>query len=188
MLRFVAVPLRQQRPLKVSNRCYPLQPEQTRNLQCCESGSRIRDQGSGVFLIPWFAIWDPVLGSGIGKKSGSRSGIRDGKPWSYFWELRNHFFWLKYLNSLMCIPDPGSVMEKIQIRDQGSRMEKIWIQDPGSRMEKIRIRDPGSRVKHTGSPKLEISSPKLLGLKELNNNRTLCEKGMSGWDQVIFSI
>jgi hypothetical protein len=76
----------------------------------------------------------------------------------------------------MCIRDPGSVMEKIQIWDQGSRMEKIWIQDPGSRMEKIRIRDPGSRVKHPGSAKLEISSPNLLGLKELNNNR----KGILG--------
>ncbi len=138
--------LRQQRPLKVNNWCYPLQPEQTRNLQCCKSGSRIRDQGSGVFLVPGFAIWDPVSGSGIGKKSGSRSGIRirDGKPWSYFWELRNHFFWLKYLNSLMCIRDPGSVMEKIQIWDQGSRMEKSGsrIQDPGWKKLGSGIQDP----------------------------------------------
>jgi hypothetical protein len=71
-------------------------------------------------------------------------------------------------------------MEKIQIRDQGSRMEKIWIQDPGSRMEKIRIRDPGSRVKHPGSAKLEISSPNLLGLKELNKNQTHCGKCILG--------
>jgi hypothetical protein len=80
----------------------------------------------------------------------------------------------------MCVWDPGSVMEKFQIRDQGTRMEKIWIQDPGSRMEKIQIRDPGSRVKHPRSAKLEISSPNLLGLKELNNNRTLCGKGILG--------
>jgi hypothetical protein len=56
------------------------------------------------------------------------------------------FFWLKYLNSLMRIRDPGSGMEKIQIPDKGSRMEKILIQDPGSGMEKISIRDPGSRI------------------------------------------
>jgi hypothetical protein len=75
----------------------------------------------------------------------------------------------------MCIRDPGSGMEKVQIRDQGSRMEKIWIQDPGSGMEKIRIRD-----RHPGSAKLEILSPNLLGLKELNNNRILCGKGILG--------
>ncbi len=46
----------------------------------------------------------------------------------------------------MRILDPGSGMEKIQIRDQGLRMEKIVIQDPGSGMEKIRIRDPGSGI------------------------------------------
>jgi hypothetical protein len=81
----------------------------------------------------------------------------------------------------MCIRDPGSMMENFQIWDQGSRMEKIWIQDPGSRMEKIWIQDPGSRVKHPRSAKLEISSPNLLGLKkELNNNRTLCGKGILG--------
>ncbi len=71
-------------------------------------------------------------------------------------------------------------MEKIQIRDQGSRMEKIWIQDPGSGMEKNS--DPESRIhdEHPGSAKLEISSPNLLGVKELNNNRTLCGKGILG--------
>ena len=140
--------LRQQRPLKVSNRCYLLQPEQTRNLQCSKSGSWIRDQGSVAFLIPGFGIWDPGSGSGIGKKSGSRSGIRirDRKLGSYFWELKNHFFWLKYLNSLMHIRDPGSGMEKIQIRDQGSSMKNILIQDLGNGMEKIRIRDPGSGI------------------------------------------
>jgi hypothetical protein len=46
---------------------------------------------------------------------------------SYYRELRNHFFGLKYLNSLMRIRDPG--WEKI-----GSGMEKIRIRDkhPGS--------------------------------------------------------
>jgi hypothetical protein len=49
------------------------------------------------------------------KKSGSGSGIqiRDEQPRSYFRELRNHFFGLKCLNSLMRIRDgknsgPGS--------------------------------------------------------------------------------
>jgi hypothetical protein len=54
--------------------------------------------GSGAFLTP---------GSGMGKKSGSGSGIRDKQPGSYFLELRNPFFGLKYLNSLMRIRDPG---------------------------------------------------------------------------------
>ncbi len=140
--------LRRQRPLKVSNQRYPLQLEQTRNLQCCKSGSGIQDQGSVAFMIPGFGIWDPGLGSGIGKKSGSRSGIRirDRKLGSYFCELRNHFVLLKYLNSLMHIRDLGSGMKKIQIWDQGSRMQKILIQDPGSGMERIRIRDPRSGI------------------------------------------
>jgi hypothetical protein len=43
-------------------------------------------------------------------------------------------------------------------------------------------------VKHPGSAKLEILLPNLLGLKELNNNRTLCGKGILGWYQVIFTI
>ena len=80
----------------------------------------------------------------------------------------------------MRIWDPTSGMEKIQIRDQGSRMEKIWIQDLGFGMEKKS--DPGSKIrdKHPGSAKLEILSPNLLGLKEPNNNRTLCGKGILG--------
>jgi hypothetical protein len=60
-----------------------------------------------------------------------------------FLRAEKPFFWLKYLNYLIGIRDPGSRMEKIQIGDQGSRMEKfrsrIW--DPG--WKKIRIRDPG---------------------------------------------
>jgi hypothetical protein len=45
----------------------------------------------------------------MGKKSGSKSGIRirDEQPGLYFLELRNHFLGLKYLNSLMRIQDPG---------------------------------------------------------------------------------
>jgi hypothetical protein len=62
----------------------------------------------------------------MGKKTGSGSGIRirDEQPGSYFLELRNHFFGLKYLDSLMRIwdeknSDPGSGMEKSRIRDPG---------------------------------------------------------------------
>jgi hypothetical protein len=43
----------------------------------------------------------------MGRKSASGSGIHDEQPGSYFLELRNHFFGLKYLNSLMRIRDPG---------------------------------------------------------------------------------
>jgi hypothetical protein len=77
---------------------------------------------------------------------------------------------------------PGSRIRDGKNSDLGSGIQdgKIWIQDPGSRMEKTRIRDPGSRVKHPGSAKQEILSPNLLGLKELNNNQTLCGKGILG--------
>jgi hypothetical protein len=86
-------------------------------------------------------------------------------------------FWLKYLNSLICIRDPGPGMEKIQIWDQGSRMETIWIHilDPGWETFGFGIRD-----KHPRSAKLEILSPNLLGLTEPNNNGTLCGKGILG--------
>ncbi len=66
--------------------------------------------------------------------------------WIIFLKDEKPFFWLKCLNSLMRIRDPGSRMEKIRIWDQGSRMEKIWIPHPGSGMEKIRIRDPVSGI------------------------------------------
>jgi hypothetical protein len=126
----------------------------------------------------------------MGKKSGSGSGIRirDGNPEQISERLRNHFFWLKYLNSLMQIRDPGSGMKKIRIQDQGSRMKKIWIKDLGTGMEKIWIRDLGSEINIPGSAKLDISLPNLLGLKEPSNNRTLCGKGILGRDQVIFTI
>jgi hypothetical protein len=43
------------------------------------------DPGLGTFLTPGSGIRD-------GRKSASRSGIRDEQPGSYFLELRNHFF------------------------------------------------------------------------------------------------
>ena len=83
-------------------RIFPYQPSLIKNprsasKQCCGSWSRIR-----CLFDPW--IRDP--GSGMNNP-----------------EFRNHFFGLKYLNSLM------------RIRD-GKKS------DPGSRMEKSRIRDP----------------------------------------------
>jgi hypothetical protein len=65
--------------------------------QCCESGSGIR-----CLFDPW--IRDP----GWVKV---RIRIRDEQPGSYFLELRNLFFGLKYSN-------PESGMEKIRIRDK----------------------------------------------------------------------
>jgi hypothetical protein len=70
-------------------------------------------------------------------------------------------------------------MEKIQIWDQGSRMGKIWIQDPGSRMGNIRIRDPGSGINIPDQQNWKFCR-QILGLKEPNNNRTLCGKGILG--------
>ncbi len=84
------------------------------------------DPGSGAFFTP---------GSGMGKKSGSGSGIRNEQPGSYFLELRNHFLGLKYLNSLMRIRDPGwkqfgSGIWDGKNSDPGYGMEKSWIPDP----------------------------------------------------------
>jgi hypothetical protein len=65
----------------------------------------------------------------MGRKSASGSGIRDEQPGSYFLELRNHFFGVKIHKFFDVDPgtgirdgdstDPGSEMEKIQIRDRG---------------------------------------------------------------------
>jgi hypothetical protein len=63
----------------------------------------------------------------MGKKSGF--GIRDEHPGSYFGELRNNFFGLKYLNSLMRIP----------IRDPEFFLP--WIRDPSWKNS-----DPGSGI------------------------------------------
>jgi hypothetical protein len=63
------------------------------------------------------------------QESGSGIRIRGKQPVSYFPELKNHFFVLKYLNSLIWLGDLGSRMEKIR-----SGMEKV-----GSG---INIRDP----------------------------------------------
>ncbi len=86
---------------------------------------RCQDPGSDAFLTP---------GSGISKKSGSRSGIRirDEQHGWYFLELKNHFFALKFLNSLMQIRDPGWKKFGLGIRD-GKKS------DPGSG---INIPDP----------------------------------------------
>jgi hypothetical protein len=84
------------------------------------------DLGSGAFFTP---------GSGMGRKSASGSGIRDEQPRSYFQELRNHFFGLKYikhLNSLMRIRDGDS-------SDPGSGIRDGKKSDPGSG---INIPDP----------------------------------------------
>jgi hypothetical protein len=66
--------------------------------------------------------------------------------------------------------------------DPGSRIRDGKNSDPGSGIQDGKNSDPGSRVwdKHPGSGKLEISLPNLLGLKELNNNQTLCRKGILG--------
>jgi hypothetical protein len=89
--------------------------------QCCGSG--IRDP---VLFDPW--IRDP--GYGMGRKSASGSGIRDEQPGSYFLELQNHFFLLKYLNSLMRIRDPGWRQFGSGIRDLGWKKVGSGIRHP----------------------------------------------------------
>ncbi len=78
--------------------------------------------------------------------------------------------------------DPGSGIRDEKNSDPGSG---IWDQknlDPGPGTRDGKNSDSGSSIwdKHPGSAKLEISSPNLLGLKEPNNNHTLCGKGILG--------
>jgi hypothetical protein len=67
----------------------------------------------------------------MGKKSGS--GIRNEQPGSYFLEFRNHFFGLKYLNSL-------------RIRDLGWKQFGSGILGSGMEKSRIRVKHPGSAI------------------------------------------
>jgi hypothetical protein len=77
---------------------------------------------------------------------------------------------------------PGSRIRDGKNSDPGSGIQDGKNLVPGSGIWDGKNSDPGSRIqdKHPGSAKLEISSPNLLGLKEPNNNRTLCGKGILG--------
>jgi hypothetical protein len=79
---------------------------------------RIRIRDPGCLFDPW--IRDS--GSGMGKKTGSGTGIRDDQPGSYFRELRNQFFGL---NNKLFDVDPGSGPSGIE--KFGSGMENIRI-------------------------------------------------------------
>jgi hypothetical protein len=76
------------------------------------------DPGSGAFLTPGSGIRD-------GNKSGSGSGIREEQPGSYFLELRNHFFGLKYSNFFMQIPGWKKVDQASRIRNTGYKPEYL---------------------------------------------------------------
>jgi hypothetical protein len=96
-------------------------------------------------------------------------------------ESSETIFLVKHLNSLICIRDPGSGMEKIQIWDQGSRMEKVWIQDPGSGMGNIRIRDPGSGINIPDRPNWKFCRQIRLDLKNQIKIEPFVEKAF--WDE-----
>jgi hypothetical protein len=78
--------------------------------------------------------------------------------------------------------DLGSNIRDGKNSDPGSGIQDGKNLDPGSGIRDGKNSDPGSKIqdKHPGSAKLEILSPNLLGLKEPNNNRTLCGKGILG--------
>ncbi len=65
----------------------------------------------------------------MGKKTGSR--IRDEQSGSYFLELTETIFWVKFFDA---DPGPGSGNETIRIRDPGWEKVGSWIRDkhPGS--------------------------------------------------------
>jgi hypothetical protein len=92
-------------------------------------------RNSSSFFPMWIAVLririrDPVpfrlldQESGMGKKSGSGSGMNNPDHISQSLEII--FFGLKYLNSLMRIWDPGSGMEKF-----GSGIRCGKKSDPG---------------------------------------------------------
>jgi hypothetical protein len=89
------------------------------------------------------------MDSGSGKQDQNPGWVKSQDPdpgWKtriIFLRAEKPFFWLKYLNSLMRIRDPGSGMEKNQFRDQGSRMEKFVsrIRDLGLKKFEFGIRD-----------------------------------------------
>jgi hypothetical protein len=78
--------------------------------------------------------------------------------------------------------DQGSNIQDGKKSDPGSGIQDVKNLDPGSGIRDGKNSDPGSKIqdKHPRSAKLEILSPNLLGLKEPNNNRTLCGKGILG--------
>jgi hypothetical protein len=78
--------------------------------------------------------------------------------------------------------DPGSNIRDGKNSDPGSGIQDGKKLDPGSGIRDGKNSDPGSKIqdKHPGSAKLEILLPNLLGLKEPNNNQTLCRKGILG--------
>jgi hypothetical protein len=78
--------------------------------------------------------------------------------------------------------DPGSRTRDGKNSDLGSGIQDGKNLDPVSGIWDGKNSDPGSWIwdKLPRSAKLEISSPNLLGLKELSNNRTLCGKGILG--------
>jgi hypothetical protein len=78
--------------------------------------------------------------------------------------------------------DPGDNIRDGKNSDPGSGIQDGKNLDPVSGIRDGKNSDPGSEIpdKHPRSAKLEILSPNLLGLKEPNNNRTLCRKGILG--------
>jgi hypothetical protein len=79
--------------------------------------------------------------------------------------------------------DPGSNIRDGKNSDPGSEIQDGKNLDPGSGIRDGKNSDLGSndpmiQDKHPGSAKLEMLSPNLLGLKESNNNQTLCRKGI----------
>jgi hypothetical protein len=76
--------------------------------------------------------------------------------------------------------DPGSNIRDGKNSDPGSGIQDGKNLDPGSGIRDGKNSDPGFKIqdKHPGSAKLETLSPNLLGLKEPNNNRTICRKGI----------
>jgi hypothetical protein len=76
----------------------------------------------------------------------------------------------------------GSRTWDVKNSNLGSGIQDGKNLDPVSWIWDGKHSDLGFRIwdKHPRSAKLEISSPNLLGLKEPNNNRTLCGKGILG--------
>jgi hypothetical protein len=97
-----------------------------------------------------------------------------------FLRAKKPFFFVKILKFFDM--HTGSRIRDGKNSNLGSGIQDGKNLDPGIWIQYRKNLDPGSRIrdKHPRSAKLEISSPNLLGLKEPNNNQTLCGKCFLG--------
>ncbi len=116
---------------------WTLQPKQRKQIWTSQIFPRLTDKAMKMYIMNncrysclakvWqIAILRTEKYSGL-QRCGSGILIWNEQPWSYFLELRNNFFGVKYLNSLMRIRDTGW-----KNSDPGWKKSRIGDKHPGS--------------------------------------------------------